>query len=370
MKVNNPFLVRGYIGPEYFCDREKETAELFKSLMNEGDVTLIAPRRIGKTGLIHHVFNRLSKDFVTVYLDVYATRNLADFTRAFASAVVGSLDTKVEKAMSNVAKFFKSCRPTVTPQEIGLPKFSFDIVPSNAEATLQETFEYIRKREKRMFIAIDEFQQVLEYPERGTEALLRSYMQFLPGVHFIFSGSRQHLMREMFLSAKHPFYQSTDILSLQPVDRAAYSEFAGAFFAKARKPFDADAFDRLYDRFDGVTWYVQMVLRKLWADGTGLPGVEAVARAVEDIVDTRKYEFLDLYQSQNGSSRRLLRALADEGCVAEPLSGVFIAKHGLRATSTVASTLKELVANDLVYRTEAGYAVYDRFFAVWLKGIS
>ena len=125
MKVNNPFVVRGYAGPEFFCDREKETAEILKSLENDGDVTLIAPRRFGKTGLIYNVFHDLSKKCAVVYLDIYATRTLADFTKAFASAVVGSLDSKVERAMSSVAKFFRSCRPTVTPQEFGMPKFAF-----------------------------------------------------------------------------------------------------------------------------------------------------------------------------------------------------------------------------------------------------
>lgn len=369
MKLNNPFLVRGYFGSEYFCDRVRETSEMITSLENEGDVTLIAPRRYGKTGLIHNVFNRIADEYVTVYLDIYATNNLADFTRAFASAVVGSLDTKLEKALSDVAVFFKSCRPTITPQESGLPKFSFDVAPANAEATLKEVFAYLKSRERRIVIAIDEFQQVLEYPERGTEALLRGYLQTIPWARFVFAGSRQHLMREMFLSAKHPFYQSTDILSLRPIDREVYMEFARSFFAAKRKPFKPAAFFHAYDRFGGVTWYVQMVMRKLWADGAGVPDVAAVDRAVEYIVDTRKFEFYDLYRAQPESARRLLKAIADDGSVLEPQSGEFIARHSLRAASTVASSLKDLVARDMVYRTEAGYIVYDRFFGVWLKGL-
>ena len=116
MNLNNPFLVRGYSGSEYFCDREDETSKIVSSLTNEGDVTLIAPRRYGKTGLIHNVFNQIKNDQTVVYIDMYATRNLAEFTKLFVTSVVGALDTKVEKAMSVVARFFKSCRPTMTPQ--------------------------------------------------------------------------------------------------------------------------------------------------------------------------------------------------------------------------------------------------------------
>jgi len=369
MKLNNPFLVRGYSGREYFCDRIKESETIIKSLENEGDVTLIAPRRYGKTGLIHNVFERLPKDTGRVYLDIYATNNLADFSKALATEVVGVLDTKVERAVKSVSKFFKSCRPTVMPQESGLLKFSFDVVAANAAETLGETFAYLKAHEKRVVIAIDEFQQVLEYPEKGTEALLRRYVQSLPWVHFIFAGSRQHLMREMFLSARHPFYQSTDIVSLDVIPCEDYRSFASGFFRARRKPFDEGAFDALYARFGGITWYVQMVLRKLWADGRGLSSPAAVAAAVDDIVDSRRQEYHDLYRTQNESSRRLLKALAVAGPVAEPFSGEFVSANGLRAASSVASAIADLESRDLIYRTSAGYVVYDRFFGVWLKEI-
>lgn len=67
MKPSNPFLVRGYAGPEFFCDRAAETASLVSSIENDRDVTLIAPRRYGKTGLVHNVFHRLRGRMPTVY---------------------------------------------------------------------------------------------------------------------------------------------------------------------------------------------------------------------------------------------------------------------------------------------------------------
>jgi len=54
MRLDNPFLIRGYAGPEYFCDRTAETQQLVSAISNGRDVTLVAPRRYGKTGLIHN----------------------------------------------------------------------------------------------------------------------------------------------------------------------------------------------------------------------------------------------------------------------------------------------------------------------------
>lgn len=367
MNLNNPFVVRGYSGPAFFCDRVQETKRLTSALRNERDVTLIAPRRYGKTGLIHNVFGRMGRGAQVVYIDIFATRNLADFTKLFAGAVVGALDTKVERAMSNVAKFFKSCRPTMTPQEAGLPKFSFDIAPSMAEATLKEAFDYIAKRDRRLVIAIDEFQQILEYPEKGTEALLRGYIQFVPQAHFIFSGSRQHLMREMFMQPRHPFYQSTEIMNLDVIGLAPYARFARRFFNDAGLPFEDEVFGRLYTRFEGITWYLQIVLNKIWEYGKGMPDDAIVEAAVSELVETRDFEFHDLLRSQSESCGRLLRGIASAGVVDELQSSAFLAGCGGMAPSSAASALESLLDRDLVYRTEAGYVVYDRFFGLWLQ---
>ena len=99
MKLNNPFVLTGYRGPEYFCDRVVETDRLCRLIRNESNVTLLAPRRYGKTGLIHNVFAKLGKEdeYETVYLDVFGTQCLADLTCLLAQAVLGRLDTPLEK---------------------------------------------------------------------------------------------------------------------------------------------------------------------------------------------------------------------------------------------------------------------------------
>ena len=367
MKQNNPFVIVGYNGPEFFCDRERETAKIIAAIENDRNLTLIAPRRYGKTGLIHHVNRLMPKEYVGVYLDIFALKNLAEFARAFASAVVGSLDTPAERVMSMVARFFKSCRPTVIPQEDGMPKFSFDVVPQHAAETIAETFEYLKKRDRRVVIAIDEFQQILEFPETGTEAMLRSFVQDVPWVRFIFAGSRHHLMGEMFLSAKHPFYQSTDIMSLDVIGCETYAEFAHRHFAAVGQPFDGDAFNALYKRFDGITWYVQSVLNRIWQHGEGFVSIAQIDDVVAELVADRSLVFRDLYFSQNESSQRLLSAIAAEGEANGLLSGEFLQKHHLSATSSVCSALKVLLHNDLIYRTENGYVVYDRIFGEWLR---
>lgn len=367
MNPKNPFVIRGYAGAKYFCDRQKETSKLLSALENDCDVTLIAPRRFGKTGLIRHVFAQLPAEYTGIYLDVYSMRDLSSFTKFFAEAVLGVLDTKVESAMKMAAKFFKSCRPTVTPQTEGLPKFSFDVVASNAEATLKEAFEYLASKDRRVVIAIDEFQQVSKFPEIGTEALLRSYIQFVPHVRFIFAGSHKHMMEQMFAAPNRPFYQSTDFLSLHEIPCEAYREFAGAFFKRAKLPFDAAVFDALYERFEGITWYLQVVLNRVWQMGEGLDRLARIEKAIESIIDDRSDLYHDLLLSQNEGSRLMLLALARERAVKAPTAGTFIAHHGMKAASSASFALNDLRARDLIYETKCGWVIYDRLFGEWLR---
>ena len=367
MKLDNPFLIRGYAGPEYFCDRAAETRQLVSAISNGRDVTLVAPRRYGKTGLVHNAFQILEKDHVTVYLDIFAVEDLTSFVQAFAAAVLDRLDSTAERVGRKLLSFFKSCRPTLTPKDDGSFAFSFDIAPSQAKATLKDTFDYIASRKRKIAIAIDEFQQVREFPEKGTEALLRSYIQFVPNAHFVFAGSRKHMMDAMFVSPKGPFYQSTQLMALGPIAVGKYEEFSARFFRGDGRSFSSEAFRHLYDRFDGITWYVQAILNRVWMHGGGLDSAKQVDDTVNELVAEAEPFYFDLLRSQTSAEQSILRAVGREG-VAESISGCdFIRRNALPAASTVRSAAAKLTERDLLYRTNAGHVVYDRFFGIWLK---
>lgn len=369
MKPSNPFLITGYYSPEYFCDRERETRALTEALENGRNVTLIAPRRMGKTGLIKNAFFRMREtrpETVTLYMDIFATQNLGDFVRLLGSTVLGSLDSAPQKALARIGKFIKSCRPVFSFNEItGQPQVTIDVAPTEEEATLREIFDYLASADKRCYIAIDEFQQITDYPEKGVEALLRSYIQFVPNAGFIFAGSRQHVMQEMFLSAKKPFYQSTQILSLEAIDREEYYAFAGKFFRDEGFTLPSGLFDKVYGDFEGHTWYIQSILNRLYGYRRE-PDGELADAAVKQIVDESEYAYQTLMASYPAGSVRLLKAIAREGVVPEINSGEFITRYRLKATSSVNSSLKNLVKKEMVYKTPKGYVVYDRFLAIWL----
>jgi len=369
MKLANPFLTAGYAGPAYFCDRKHETEELIRHLDNDRNTTLLSPRRYGKTGLIRHMLHLLSKrsGMKTVYVDLYPTRSLSDFARALAAAVVESVESPAEKVLKTVLSFARGFRPTMTIDGIsGQPKFSFDINPANAQSSLESILEYLRSRKGRTVVAIDEFQQIAEYPEKGVEALLRSKIQFMHNVGFVFSGSRLHMMAEMFHSPKRPFFNSTAAMSLDVIAKPEYFRFAASFFRKAGRILPEATFAAAYDRFEGITWYVQSVLKELYASAAARPTEKDVSAAVSHLVEENAQNYGFILSKCTPGAVELLRAVAAERVVAEPMSAEFGRKYGLRAPSSVRFALEALLNDELLYRRDDGYVVYDRFLAEWL----
>lgn len=370
-ELNNPFVVYGYKGAKYFCDRETETENIVKGLSNERNITLIAQRRIGKTGLIHHVFARIKEqqpEVCCIYLDILVTKTLEQFVQIMARSVLGKLDTQSQAALRRIQEFFSSFRPTMTiDANSGMPTFSLDIAPRQESESLQRIFEYIKQSGKRCYIAIDEFQQVTKYPESDTEALLRSFIQFVPNAYFIFAGSHQHMMSDIFLSPERPFYHAAQIVSIKELDEGVYYEFAASFFNARKQELPRSVFQYLYQKVDGQTWYLQTVLNRIYSNQTGRLSKEDVELAIKELLDEQETVYENYYSSLTSNQAALLLAIAKERQVKSPMAQDFMRKYRLPALSSIKAALKSLTEGQLIYHSPDGLIVYDRFFGMWLR---
>ena len=269
--------------------------------------------------------------------------------------------------MRKVMTSFANYKPTMSFDELtGIPTFSIAVSPNQREESLKHIFEYLKQSGKRIYIAIDEFQQIAEYPEGGAEALLRSYIQFLPNVYFIFAGSKQHIMTDMFLSAKRPFYQSSQIVNLPLIDIHEYHAFANKWLAKTGLKMDDETFAYLYNKVDGQTWYIQDILNRLYQNRKEI-NIAEINEVIIELVNEQEVAFIRYYDSLTDNQAALLSAIAKEGAVPSVLSQEFISKHNLPATSSVSLALKTLLNREFVYKYNGSYIIYDRFFGIWLK---
>lgn len=156
----NPFVIYGYVSEELFCDREQETKELYDSLSNGRNIALIAPRRIGKSGLIDHLFHQVEveKNYYTFHIDIYATKNLQEFVLSMGKDILASLQPRGKKIMRIFVSYLKSLQTGLSYDETGTPSFNLSIGEIHTpETTLDEIFKYLEEADKPCIVAIDEF---------------------------------------------------------------------------------------------------------------------------------------------------------------------------------------------------------------------
>lgn len=332
---------------------------------------LISPRRIGKTGLIKNAFYQLQhaeKDAVCIYIDIMSTKNQHEFVQMLGTAIAQDVLSREQQALKRLLTFFGSWRPVFSTDLLtGQPTVSISIEPKQSEMTMKTIFDYLVQSRREIYVAIDEFQQITNYPETGTEALLRSFIQYAPNVHFVFSGSKRHLMTQIFTMPERPFYQSTVSMGLLPLHKEIYYDFSNRFFEAKRGSLSQEVFFDLYDRLRGVTRSVQLLLNRLYETERDVTNSQQVNEAILHIVNGSAMQYEELSSFLTDNQLSLLKAIAKEGCVESPQSNSFITGYNLPSTSSVKTALDLLLDKDLVQRTERGYMVSNFFFETWLK---
>jgi hypothetical protein len=174
-------------------------------------------------------------------------------------------------------------------------------------------------------------------------------------------------MSEIFLSAKRPFYQSTQMMSLDTICQAEYYQFANTHFLKNKYRISKECFDFVFTQFEGHTWYIQAILNRLYEYRQNIEKTEIVCRAIQELLDENTYSYQELLNAYSDVQVNLLKAVAKEKVVAQINSGDFISKYRLQNSSSVNRALNKLINNELIYKTEKGYIVYDRFLGLWLS---
>jgi len=373
--MQNPFIVSGYVSPTYFCDREKETAELIRKVINGNNLVLTSLRRMGKTGLIEHCFHhpKIAKNYYTFYIDIYATSNLKEFVFKLGKEIFETLKPKGKKFIEHFFSAITSLRPAFKIDEItGSPVFDIGIGEIRAaEFTLEEIFNYLETADKRCIVAIDEFQQIEKYPEKNIEATLRTYVQRSKNAVFIFAGSRRHIMQNIFFSSSRPFYQSAALLNLEAIEKGKYTSFVIAHFADARKKISPELVEKVYDLFDGHTWYIQAVFNEIFSlsDRNKLCTLNDLQTALDNRIASYETLFLSILSLLPERQKELLYAIAKDGKATNITSSHFVKKHSLLSSASVQTSAKQLLEKEIITAENNVYQVYDRFFGLWLKKV-
>lgn len=365
----NPFIISGYISPEYFCDREKEASRILDAINNRRHLTLFSPRRMGKSGLIKHAFHllRSHKAICTIYVDVLATTTMLEFVEAFGKAVFTSIGKK-ESIIKKLLKRLSALRLKVTIDPLsGEPALSLDVTNNReAEQSLSVIFGYLAEHKHHFVIAIDEFQQIMSYPEKNMEAILRTHIQHINNVTLIFSGSSRHILTEIFSMPNRPFYNTTEIMEITNIDPEIYKNFINDKFEKGSRSISVPALEMIHKITGMHTFYVQYLCNRLYS---GFDKVDEgnFNRMLLEILNESEPVYANYLRLLTTMQFRVLKAIALNDGIANPTSKEFLSSYNLGAASTVSQSVKSLTEKDFIFLSGEKLRLNDVFFSQWIK---
>lgn len=375
--MSNPFIINNYESKDLFCDREEELQLILRNCLNRANMTLISQRRFGKTGLIFRLFDEIKEAYhsiYVVYVDILASDNMDGFINLFAEAVLSAIPEKSSLG-KRLLNYIKSLRPLVTYDALtGQPQLQIGYQNTQEkEYTLRGLFEFLDSQNIPIVIAFDEFQQIREYPEQNMEALLRTYIQQCKNLTFIFSGSKKHIMTDIFANERKPFYSSTAFVSLGKISEENYSDFIRRLYAKGKRGITDEALQFILDWTCRVTYYTQRLCHTLYANGKKTIDLAEVKSACNQLLKESESVYLQYRQMLTDKQWKYLIAVAKEGSVRQITAADFLKRYqigGASASRQMSESLTEKgLLNAEVSLEGTDYSVSDIFFSHWLERI-
>jgi hypothetical protein len=234
----NPFIFNRPVDPEDLIDRETEAQQLL-NLAEGGHATrLSAPRRYGKTSLLHRVARDAENAGINyVEVDFYGVLSHAD--------VIARIEEAYNKLRSPVKRIaisaIRALRPRMSVGGGPIPA-KVEARPQPGEETtrvltglLDLPLTLLKRNGQRTLVAFDEFQALLAVDPQ-IDGLFRSRIQrHGDAASYIFAGSHPGLMEQLFGARQRPFFGQARAMYLDPLSDPDLADYIGARFEAGQR---------------------------------------------------------------------------------------------------------------------------------------
>ena len=357
-----------------FTGRKEETQRLKANFLGGINSILISPRRYGKTSLVDHVCRNLEgEDIIIVRLDIFGCKTEYDFYNALAVAVLKQTASKIQLWMEEARDFLVRLTP-----RIGIPvdpvseiSVSLGITPeTHSPEEVLNMVEIIAKRKnRRVVVCIDEFQQVGEFENtKQVQARLRSVWQHHHYTSYCLYGSKRHMMSGIFLNRSMPFYQFGDLLWLQKIPTSDWLHYVISHFEAAGRHVTEQIVERICEAVDNYPSYVQhlssILLSHLPEGGTVTD--DMMASALSELISTNEALYMQQVEPLSAYQMNLLKAIVSNvhsGFNEKRVRSMF----DLGSPSNLVRLRDALIDRDLIYSEMRQLYLTDPVFGLWFK---
>lgn len=346
----NPFKFGTIVESSFFTDRRSELQQIKSVLNSENHLILISPRRFGKTSLVVKALQESERKHIM--LNLQSVVSVEDFASRLLKEVFKIY--KFEKLKYMIKNFRVVPTLSINPMTDGVDVAIQPMVDSRV--MIEDVFSLLQMlatEDDRLIVVFDEFQEIKAI-DKNLDRLLRSIIQLHKNINYLFLGSQESMMREIFEKKKSPFFHFGQLLNL---DKIPYEDFK--LYLYDRLSFMDDAHrvcDEILDFTKCHPYYTQQLASQVWEKGKNGEMENIVEEAINRLLEFHDLNFERIWLNFNNTDKRILIWLANNN---KPYTLLGIAQ------STISSSLKRMLKDGYVIKTTE-YEVEDPFFRNWI----
>lgn len=375
MRENEQSFVFGVSVSDYNFIGRKEEIRRLKMNFEEGiNTILISPRRWGKTSLVRKVCEVVDrKKVIPVFVDIFKCKTEYEFYNALAEAVLKQTASKAELWMDNARDFIARLSPKVSfsPEPNSEFALSLGISPKThaPEEILSLAEEIAKKKQKRIVVCIDEFQQIGEMADSvSIQKRLRSVWQHQRLTSYCLFGSKKHTMMNVFQKRNMPLYQFGDFKFLDKIPTETWVEYIVQHFKDRQRTISTEQAAKICQLVDNYSSYVQQLSWLVFSliDEGQVVTDEHLKQGVKDLLNSQEQLFMQQIEPLTAYQMNFLRCILSghhddfgETAVREEFQ--------LGSVSNITRLKTALVDKDIVEMSGKRYYIIDPVFALWFR---
>ena len=350
MVMVNPFKFGTVVENSFFTDRQNELQHIKSVLNSENHLILISPRRFGKTSLVVKALQESERKHIMINLQ--SVVSVEDFASRLLKEVFKIY--KFEKLKYMIKNFRVVPTLSINPMTDGVDVAIQPMVDSRV--MIEDVFSLLQMlatENDRLIVVFDEFQEIKAI-DKNLDRVLRSIIQLHKNINYLFLGSQESMMREIFEKKKSPFFHFGQLLNL---DKIPYEDFKLYLYDRLSFMDDADRVcDEILDFTKCHPYYTQQLASQVWEKGKNGEMENIVEEAINRLLEFHDLNFERIWLNFNNTDKRILIWLANNN---KPYTLLGIAQ------STISSSLKRMLKDGYVIKTTE-YEVEDPFFRNWI----
>lgn len=375
MRENEQSFVFGVSVSDYNFIGRKEEIRRLKMNFEEGiNTILISPRRWGKTSLVRKVCEVVDREkVIPVFVDIFKCKTEYEFYNALAEAVLKQTASKAELWMDNARDFIARLSPKVSfsPEPNSEFALSLGISPKThaPEEILSLAEEIAQKKQKRIVVCIDEFQQIGEMADSvSIQKRLRSVWQHQRLTSYCLFGSKKHTMMNVFQKRNMPLYQFGDFKFLDKIPTETWVEYIVQHFKDRQRTISTEQAAKICQLVDNYSSYVQQLSWLVFSliDEGQVVTDEHLKQGVKDLLNSQEQLFMQQIEPLTAYQMNFLRCILSghhddfgETAVREEFQ--------LGSVSNITRLKTALVDKDIVEMSGKRYYITDPVFALWFR---